>query len=309
MPGDYITISSALGEAAPLNIIVLPVLFEQEVKAVIELASFNRFTETHQSFLDQLTEIDRHRSQHDRRQYAHRGPAQAVPASHLRAAEPAGGAEEDQRPPGAAGGDPAAIGRAAAQQQEALQQTNEELEEKARLLEIQKREVEGKNREVSVAKAALEEKAEQLSLTSRYKSQFLANMSHELRTPLNSLLILSKLLTENPEGNLSESRRSSLRPSTRRVRPPGAHQRHPGPVEDRVRHGQPGSRRASSVSRTRHHMERTFRQIAEERQLDFTIELDAGCRRASGPTKRLQQIYEESALERLQIHREGRRDA
>ena len=55
VPSDYITISSALGEATPFNIIVLPVLFEQEVKAVIELASFNRFSETHQSFLDQLT--------------------------------------------------------------------------------------------------------------------------------------------------------------------------------------------------------------------------------------------------------------
>ncbi|MDX6680059.1 MAG: hypothetical protein QOG94_98, partial [Solirubrobacteraceae bacterium] len=89
-------------------------------------------------------------------------------------------------------------------QRERLQQTNEELEEKARLLEIQKREVEGKNREVSIAKTALEEKAEQLSLTSRYKSQFLANMSHELRTPLNSLLILSKLLADNPEQNLTD---------------------------------------------------------------------------------------------------------
>src|SRR5690606_33410340 len=79
-----------------------------------------------------------------------------------------------------------------------------ELEEKARQLTEQKAEVEKKNREVERAKQELEEKAEQLALTSRYKSQFLANMSHELRTPLNSLLILSRQLAENRSENLSE---------------------------------------------------------------------------------------------------------
>src|SRR5881392_3043499 len=88
-------------------------------------------------------------------------------------------------------------------QQEELQQTNEELEEKAQLLEEQNRRIEIKNREIELARAALEEKAEQLALSSRYKSEFLANMSHELRTPLNSLLILAKLLAENPEENLT----------------------------------------------------------------------------------------------------------
>ena len=87
-------------------------------------------------------------------------------------------------------------------QQEELQQTNEELEEKARLLAEQNDEVE-ENREVEQARRALEEKAEQLALTSKYKSEFLANMSHELRTPLNSLLILSKQLGDNPEQNLT----------------------------------------------------------------------------------------------------------
>ena len=149
--------------------------------------------------------VDRHRAQHDRRQHAHGRPPQAVAAPHHRAAEPAGGAEEDQRAPGAAGRNAFGNRRSScASSRMRCSKTNEELEEKARLLEIQKREVEGKNREVSVAKSALEEKAEQLSLTSRYKSQFLANMSHELRTPLNSLLILSKLLTENAEGNLTD---------------------------------------------------------------------------------------------------------
>src|SRR5207253_4239368 len=89
-------------------------------------------------------------------------------------------------------------------QQEELKQTNEELEEKAQLLEEQNTRIEIKNREVELARAALEEKAEQLALSSSYKSEFLANMSHELRTPLNSLLILAKLLAENPDSNLTD---------------------------------------------------------------------------------------------------------
>jgi signal transduction histidine kinase len=91
-------------------------------------------------------------------------------------------------------------------QQEQLQQTNEELEEKARLLSLQNKEVERKNREIDQARRSVEDKAEQLALTSKYKSEFLANMSHELRTPLNSLLILAKLMSDNPDGNLTQSK-------------------------------------------------------------------------------------------------------
>jgi CheY-like chemotaxis protein/signal transduction histidine kinase len=78
----------------------------------------------------------------------------------------------------------------------------EELEERSQLLQIQNAEVERRNREIEQARIALVDRAQQLSRSSRYKSEVLANMSHELRTPLNSLLILARLLADNREGNL-----------------------------------------------------------------------------------------------------------
>jgi HAMP domain-containing protein/CheY-like chemotaxis protein/signal transduction histidine kinase len=168
VPRDYIVVSSGLGSAPPNNIVVLPILFEQQVKAVIEIASLDRFTETHLSFLDQLME------------------SIGVVLNTI---------EANSRTE-------SLLTQSQSLAQE-LQQTNQELAEKARLLSEQNIEVERKNREVEQAKLALEEKATQLALSSKYKSEFLANMSHELRTPLNSLLILAQQLGDNPEGNLS----------------------------------------------------------------------------------------------------------
>jgi HAMP domain-containing protein/CheY-like chemotaxis protein/signal transduction histidine kinase len=168
VPRDYIVVSSGLGSAPPTNIVVLPILFEQEVKAVIEIASFERFTQTHMGFLDQLM-----------------GSIGAV----LNTIEANSRTES-------------LLTQSQSLAQE-LQQTNQELAEKARLLSDQNSEVERKNREVEQAKLALEDKATQLALSSKYKSEFLANMSHELRTPLNSLLILAQQLADNPQGNLS----------------------------------------------------------------------------------------------------------
>jgi HAMP domain-containing protein/signal transduction histidine kinase/DNA-binding response OmpR family regulator len=189
VPADYITISSGLGESTPLNIIVLPVLFEGEVKAVIELASFHPFSAIHQIFLDQLTESI--------------GVVLNMIMANMRTEELLLQSQSLTQ-------ELQSQSKELTQQQEELKRTNAELEtqaleleKKAKQLAEQNTAVEEKNAEVELARASLEEKAEQLSLISKYKSEFLANMSHELRTPLNSLLILAKLLADNKEGNLS----------------------------------------------------------------------------------------------------------
>ncbi len=176
VPGDYIKINSSLGKTKPLNLIILPVLFENDVKAVIELASLDTFSITHLDFLSQLTEsigIVLNTIETNSRTEELLAQSQSL-AGELKI------------------------------QQEELRRTNDELQDKALLLVKQKDEVEAKNKEVEEARRSLEEKAEQLTLTSKYKSEFLANMSHELRTPLNSLLILAQQLYENAEGNLND---------------------------------------------------------------------------------------------------------
>ena len=170
-----VPISSALMKVVPKNIIVLPVLFESQVKAVIELSSLRDFTDLQIAFLEQLT--------------ANIG---IVLNSIEATMQTEGLLKQSQQ----------LAGELQTQQTE-LQQTNEQLELKARELAEQNVEVERKNQEIEQARRALEEKASELALTSKYKSEFLANMSHELRTPLNSILILGQQLADNPDANLT----------------------------------------------------------------------------------------------------------
>jgi signal transduction histidine kinase/HAMP domain-containing protein/CheY-like chemotaxis protein len=182
VPEGYITVSSGLGEAKPASLAVLPILFEDQVLGVIELASFSPFTEVETSFLGQLTEtlgVNFNTIIANARTDTLLGQSQRLTAE-LQARS-----EELQA------------------QQEELQRSNAELGDKAALLAAQNRDIETKNAEIEQARQEIEERARQLALASKYKSQFLANMSHELRTPLNSLLILARLLAQNPGRNLT----------------------------------------------------------------------------------------------------------
>jgi signal transduction histidine kinase/HAMP domain-containing protein/ActR/RegA family two-component response regulator len=181
-PADYIRISSGLGHAAPTNVIVMPILFEDQVLGAIELASFSPFTDVHLAFFNQFTETI---GVTINAIGANSRTESLLAESQRLAQELQERSDELQR------------------QQAELRRSNAELEDKAALLAKQNRAIEIQNFQIEQARRTLEDRAEQLAMSSKYKSEFLANMSHELRTPLNSLLVLAKLLSENTHGNLT----------------------------------------------------------------------------------------------------------
>ncbi len=175
VPADTVPIGSVFFQALPRNLVVFPVIFEGQMKAVLGLASLNDFSATHLAFLEQLT------------------AGIGIVLNSIEATMQTEGLLKQSQQ----------LATELQTQQKELQQTNDQLGQKAQELAAQNVEVERKNQEIEQARRALEDKAAELALTSKYKSEFLANMSHELRTPLNSILILGQQLADNPDGNLS----------------------------------------------------------------------------------------------------------
>ena len=291
VPLDYIRINSGLGEASPMNVVVLPVLFEGQVTAVVELASFNRFNEIHLTFFDQLTEsiaivlntiaasmrTEELLKQSQSLAEEMQGQQTELTDTNRRLEQQAQSlkASEDLLK----------------NQQEQLKRTNEELQEKAELLELQNTEVERKNSEIEQARRSLEEKAEQLALTSKYKSEFLANMSHELRTPLNSLLILARLLSDNTDNNLT----SKQVEYSQTIYSAGNDLL--GLINDILDLAKIESGTISVDAEQilfadlQVHLERTFRQVAVDRKLDFQLHFNEQLPRTLyTDAKRLQQV-------------------
>ncbi|MCT7950696.1 HAMP domain-containing protein [Ancylothrix sp. C2] len=291
VPENYIKISSGLGEYSPLNVVVLPVLFEGQVTAVIELASFRRFSEIHLTFLDQLTEsiaivlntiAASMRTEELLKQSQSLAEELQSQQNELR--------ETNQRLEQQAKSLKASE-ELLKNQQEQLQATNEELEQRSQLLALQNQEVERKNREIEQARRSLEEKAEQLALSSKYKSEFLANMSHELRTPLNSLLILARLLLDNSDGNLTPKQVEYMRT----IHSAGADLL--ALINDILDLAKIESGTMSIevdqllFSDLQGQIERTFYQVAQDKGLNFTILFDERLPKAVyTDSKRLQQV-------------------
>ena len=263
VPRDAVVIGPDLLQAVPRSLVVFPVVFEGQIKAVLGLASLNEFSETHLTFLEQLT------------------TGIGIVLNSIEATMQTESLLKQSQQ----------LTNDLQTQQKELQQTNEQLAQKAQQLADQNAEVERKNKEVELARRALEEKAAELALTSKYKSEFLANMSHELRTPLNSILILGQQMAENPTGNLMPKQVDFAK----NIHSAGSDllnlindildlsKIESGTVTVEVEE--------ITFSALRESVERNFRHVAEAKKLPFDVELNPTLPRAfSTDPKRLQQI-------------------
>jgi HAMP domain-containing protein/CheY-like chemotaxis protein/signal transduction histidine kinase len=262
IPANAVPIRSGLFKALPTNVVVLPVLFEGQVKAVIELASAGSFGDLQMSFLEQLT------------------ASIGIVLNSIEATMQTEGLLKQSQQ----------LATELQMQQRELQQTNEQLEQKAQQLAERNVEVERKNQEIEQARRAVEDKAAELALTSKYKSEFLANMSHELRTPLNSILILGQQLGDNPEGNLS-SRQVEF---ARTIHAAGTDLLNL--ISDildlsKIESGTV-SVEAEEISflNLTEAVTRPFRHEAESRGLFFDVQVDPSLRTITTDSKRLQQV-------------------
>jgi HAMP domain-containing protein/CheY-like chemotaxis protein/signal transduction histidine kinase len=278
IPDDAAPINSALLRVVPKNLVVLPVLFENQVKAVIELASVSAFTMSQMTFLEQLTD------------------SIGIVLNSIEATMQTEGLLKQSQQ---------LAGELQTQQKE-LQQTNEQLEQKAQQLAERNVEVERKNQEIEQARRALEEKATELSLTSKYKSEFLANMSHELRTPLNSILILGQQLTENPDGNLTPKQVEFSRTIH------GAGTDLLNLISDILDLSKIESGTVTVdaeeilTSNLLETVGRPFRHEAENRQLSFNVDLDSNLGRSIyTDSKRLQQVLKNLLSNAFKFTAEG----
>ena len=263
VPEDAVPVGSVMFSALPKSLVVFPVVFEGQVKAVLGVASLNELPQSHLSFLEQLT------------------AGIGILLNSIEATMQTEGLLKQSQQ----------LAAELQTQQRELQQTNEQLAQKAKQLAEQNVEVERKNREIEQARGELEEKAAELALTSKYKSEFLANMSHELRTPLNSILILGQQLADNPDSNLSSKQVEFARTIH------GAGTDLLNLISDILDLSKIESGTVSVDAEDVHFatlldmVSRTFRHEAENRELAFTVQLDPQLGRSIvTDSKRLQQV-------------------